>query len=129
MLKKYSNSCNFSILNWNLQFSENTHMYASFWCSNIFHIIIIYQSGEKKKKKEHERKFCPYGCGKSWKASSINNNSVRAHLLGGGRTKCPNFPTNEKTLLKQFYTKKRRSSFADYISWDWNLLSALIFVF
>ena len=69
-----------------------------------------------KSEKKNGRTFCPYGCGKSWKASSINNNSVRAHLLGGGRTKCPKFPSDGKTLLKQFYTKKRRSSFADYIS-------------
>ena len=60
--------------------------------------IFCRRKEKKAKKKKNERNFCQYGCGKSWKASSINNHSVRAHLLGGGRMKCPNFPTDEKTL-------------------------------
>ena len=69
---------------------------------------------EMKEEKKNQKKQCPYSCGKAWK--SICSDSVRAHLIGKGRTKCPNFPSDGKTLLKEFYTKEKRSSFAHLIS-------------
>ena len=71
---------------------------------------------EKKEAEKKQRKECPYGCGKSWARGSCSSISVKKHILGTSRTKCPNFPTDGTTKLKEFYARKKRISFTSIVS-------------
>eukprot|EP00493_Phyllostaurus_siculus_P005250 UN05287 len=68
--------------------------------------------GSKKK----ERKCCPYGCGKSWARGSIHSTSVKRYILGTSKQKCPNFPSDGMTKVKEFYSRKKRMSFSDVVA-------------
>ena len=68
-----------------------------------------------KEAAKKERKCCPYGCGKSWAKNSISSTSVKKHILGTSRKKCPNFPADGKTKVKEFYTRKKRLSFSSIV--------------
>ena len=69
-----------------------------------------------KEENKKRRKACPYGCGKDWAIGSICSPSVRKHVLGISKKKCPNFPANGQTKVKEFYRKKKRMKFSEIIS-------------
>ena len=69
-----------------------------------------------KEANKKRRKACPYGCGKTWLISGISSISVRRHILGTSKKKCPKFPADGITKVKEFYHKKKRSSFEDTVS-------------
>ena len=50
-----------------------------------------------------------------WIRGSIFAPSVKRHIIGTSKKKCPNFPTDGRTKVKEFYAKKKRISIADVV--------------